>query len=214
MSDTIFKYPLDLTGIAVTNRVVNEPHTVSANSGRIFVPNYGPFFDNEHLSLVESGTGRVLLPNEDYVLVHYYREGSTAAAQAIYGAIRIIDPDFIGEVLYTGQQLGGEYSYSFYAIAQAVEAANQLNLELNWGELVGMPSRFPTEDHIHTAAAVYGLKSVVESLSEIARSIQNGSYSSQQLLLGQIRDKFAEFDTFTQALSDGFAQAADELALV
>jgi len=81
MAGTIFKYPLDLLGTSQTNKVTDEEHTIGAVRGRLFAADYGPFFGNSAV-VKDAATGKTLVPNVDYVLVHYYREASVATGQA------------------------------------------------------------------------------------------------------------------------------------
>jgi len=71
MTDTIFKYPLDLLGTSATNKVIDEAHTVGLTRARIFPSNYGPFYGSS-VTVVDAMTGKELTPNDQYVLVHFY----------------------------------------------------------------------------------------------------------------------------------------------
>lgn len=211
MSGTIFKYPLDLLGTSVTNKVIDEAHTIGALRGRLFAADYGPFFGATAV-VKDAVSGKILKPLQDYVLVHYYREASMATGQAIYTAVRIINPEVSTNILLTAQMIGGEFSYSLYAILQAIEDLTDDNRVVVWGEIIGTPSLFVPTPHLHSAYDLYGLKYLIESNYDIAAAIREGDAASRQLLLDQVRKKFTELDAFTMALTDCFREGAYELS--
>lgn len=214
MSDTVFKYPLDLTGVSAANRVVDEIHVIGSDINRMFVPDYGPFFFNSGLIIRDASNGRILDPKVDYTLAHYYREGSDAAGQAIYSVVRIINPAVSTHISFSAQMLGGEYSYSYYALAKAVESVNQSQIDVDWGALVGVPSRFAVDDHLHGPYSLYGMKHVVESMYKISAAIRDGNLATKDMMFSQIRSAFDGLDAFTKELADGHQRAADELSAI
>lgn len=211
MSGTIFKYPLDLLGTSPTNKVSDEAHTIGALRGRLFAADYGPFFGSTAV-VKDAVSGKELVPVKDYVLVHYYREASLASGQGIYTAVRIINPEVSTQILLTAQMIGGEFSYSLYAILQAIEDLTEDNRVVAWGDLIGVPSLFVPTPHLHSAYDLYGLKYLIESNYDIAAAIREGDTASRQLLLDQVRKKFTEVDAFTMALTDCFREGAYELS--
>jgi hypothetical protein len=213
MANTIFKYPLDLLGTSVNNRVVGEAHTIGTRVGRIFVADYGPFFGNSSVFL-DAATGRELVPVIDYRLVHTYKEAEQRAGQAVYTAVQIVNPDVGTEILATLQYVGGEFSYSYYAIKQALEALQNDNRQVAWGDLVGVPAMFAAAPHLHDIYDLYGLKYLIESNYDISAAIREGDVASRSLLLEQIRTKFASFDSFALSLAGCFQTGAAELAAI
>lgn len=190
MSSTIFKYPLDLLGTSKLNKVTDEEHTIGALRGRMFAADYGPFFGGSVI-VKDAVTGRELVPLVDYTLVHYYREASLAAGQAVYTAVRIINKAVSTRILLTAQMVGGEFSYSLYAILQAIEDLMDDDRVVAWGDLIGVPSQFVPTPHLHSAYDLYGLKYLIESNYDIAAAIREGDGASRQLLLDQIRKKLS-----------------------
>ena len=61
-------YPLDLTGAAPTNLVVNETHTFTTPPTRVFVPAGGPFYSTT-MQIRNNATNALLQPNSDYKLL-------------------------------------------------------------------------------------------------------------------------------------------------
>lgn len=213
MADTIFKYPLDLLGTSITNKVVGEAHTIGTRNGRIFVADYGPFFGNSAV-IIDAVTGRTLTPVTDYRLVHKYKEAVDRAGQPVYTAVQIVNPDVSTSILINCQYVGGEFSYSYYAIKQALEALMNDNRQVAWGDLVGVPSMFVPAPHLHDIYDLYGLKYLIESNYDISAAIREGDMASRSLLIQQIRDKFAAFDSFALQLAGCFQSGAAELAAI
>lgn len=214
MADTIFKYPLDLLGTSSTNKAIDESHTIGSVKGRIFVADYGPFFGNSTLILKDGVTGRVLVPNDDYALVHHYREATARTGQAIYTAVRITNPNVSTNILMTCQYVGGEFSFSTYALKQAIEELMNDDRPVYWGDLIGVPSQFVPAPHLHSAYDLYGMKYVVEAQVDVANAIREGDAASRALLLKQVQDKFLSFDSFAKQLADCFQAGATELAAI
>lgn len=193
MSDSIFKYPLDLTGTSPDNRVENEVHVIGNTTGRIFIADYGPFFGSSAV-VIDANTGHVLTPMTDYLLVHYYAEASERAGAGVYAGVRVINSSVGTNLLFSCQYVGGEYSYSYYALIQSIQALEEDDRSVTWGQLVGVPSEFNPTSHLHSAYDLYGLKSMVESQYDVAKAIRDGDTVSRELLLSQIRAKFDVWD--------------------
>lgn len=213
MADTIYKYPLDLLGTSPTNKAVDEAHTIGALRGRLFAADYGPFFGATAI-LKDAVTGRTLVPTVDYVLVHYYREAGLATGQSVYAAARIINPEVSTQIIMTCQYVGGEFSYSTYALKQAIEDLANDDRPIYWGDLIGVPSQFVPAPHLHSAYDLYGLKYLIESNYDISAAIREGDVESRQMLLDQVRTKFGQLDQFLLALAGNYRAAAAELSLI
>jgi hypothetical protein len=201
MANTIFKYPLDLLGNSINNKVVGEAHTIGTRVGRIFVADYGPFFGNSAV-FIDAATGAELKPVLDYRLVHKYKEASDRAGQAVYTAVQIVNPDVSTEILASVQYVGGEFSYSYYAIQQAIEALLNDNRQVNWGDLVGVPAMFAAAPHLHDVYDLYGMKYLVESEYDIAAAIREGDGASRTLLLKQLSDRDTYWNGVIQGMRD------------
>jgi len=213
MADTIFKYPLDLLGTSAANKVINEAHTIGTRKGRIFCANYGPFFGGS-VVLVDVVSGKTLKPIDDYKLVHYYKEAADRTGQAVYTAVQVSNLDVSTTLLFSAQMVGGEFSYSKYAIIQALEALQNDERPVAWGDLIGVPSQFVPSPHLHDAYDLYGMKYVVESNADVAAAIREGDAASRALLLEQINKRFVAMDSFCTSLADCFAAGAVELAAI
>lgn len=211
MADTIFKYPLDLSGTSPDNRVIDEGHTIGTTRARIFAADYGPFYGNSVI-VKDGDTGEELTALEDYVLVHYYREAAKASGQAVYAAVRIVNPDVSTNILFTAQMVGGEFSYSTYAIKQAIEDLLNDDRPVAWGDLIGVPAQFVPTPHLHSAYDLYGLKYLVEAQYDVAAAIREGDAASRQMLVDQMTQHRDGVDAFLTAVANAYGDAAAELA--
>lgn len=193
MTNPIFKYALDITATAVENKVVNEPYSVGAIRARIFVPSGGPFYGNS-TELYDAATGRKLIPRVDYRLLHYYEEASDRTLKPVYAAIQIINSEVSENLLLTTQYVGGEFSYVYYAIVQALEELQNDNRPIAWGDLIGVPAEFVPTNHLHDTRNTYGWRSMVDALTRVETAILQGSQTSMDLIVQTMNQKIAYID--------------------
>lgn len=194
MTPIIFKYPLDLECKLEGNKVEGEAHQVGTRTGRLFAPDYGPFFGNSVI-IIDADTGETLR-SDQYVLAHNYVDAERRAGQAVYAAVVIKDPDLGTNFLFSGHYVGGEFSYSYYAIKEAIEAIANDNRPVSWGDLIGLPSAWNPAPHLHSIYETYDWKTMIWAMEDVANAIREGDTASRQLLVEQMEDKLNEFDAF------------------
>lgn len=195
MVPIIFKYPLDLEGTSPTNKVINEAHTIGSLRGRLFAPDSGPFFGNS-VVVIDGDTGEELEANTQYKLAHYYHEASSRSGQPVYAAVAIVDPNIGTNILFTGQMVGGEFSYSYYAIKEALEALANDTRPVYWGELIGVPATFNPAPHLHSIYDTYDWMTMIWAQNDVAAAIREGDAASRALLLQQISMKLNQFEQY------------------
>lgn len=213
MSTTIFKYPLDLLGTSVTNKVVGESHTIGTRRGRIFVADYGPFFGNT-AKVTDGVTGRTLIPKTDYDLIHGYVEANRRTGQQVYAGVQITNPEVSTNLLFDCQYVGGEFSYSYYALKQAIEDLLNDDRPIKWGDLIGVPAMFVAAPHLHDVYDLYGMKFLIASNQDIASAIREGDAASRTMLLSQVSGRAKAQDAFALELAECFRRGAVELAQI
>jgi hypothetical protein len=190
----IFKYPLDLSGTSPDNKVVNESHVIGSRRGRLFAPDYGPFFNNTNLVLQDAVTGQNLLPNVDYKLIHLYDEATQATGQPVYAGVQIINPDIGTQIYFTGQYVGGEFSYSTAALKAMIDLLTGDDRPVYWGEIIGVPAYFNPTPHKHSIYETYRWENMIWAINDLGNAIRDGDTASRQLLVQQVTDKLLEFD--------------------
>jgi hypothetical protein len=194
----IIKYPLDLTGSASSNAIVNEPHTVPRGNSRGFALDYGPFY-SESLVITRPSTGETLKPHIDYIALHQYQEATLIAGQEICAAVLIINETIAEEFSVSYQVVGGGFSSSVSVIQELVEALELDNRAVAWGDIIGKLEAFPAAPHYHDLDDFYGFEYMVSALDRIEAAILHGDYYDHELLRQRIANLRAEL---LQAIDD------------
>ena len=194
----IIKYPLDLTGSASSNAIVNELHTVPRDNSRGFALDYGPFY-SESLVITRPSTGEILKPHIDYIALHQYQEATLIAGQEICAAVLIINETIAEELSVSYQVVGGGFSSSVPVIQELVEALQLDNRAVAWGDIIGKLEAFPAAPHYHDLDDFYGFEYMVSALDRIEAAILHGDYYDHELLRQRIANLRAEL---LQAIDD------------
>lgn len=194
----IIKYPLDLTGSASSNAIVNELHTVPRDNSRGFALDYGPFY-SESLVITRPSTGEILKPHIDYIALHQYQEATLIAGQEICAAVLIINETIAEELSVSYQVVGGGFSSSVSVIQELVEALQLDNRAVAWGDIIGKLEAFPAAPHYHDLDDFYGFEYMVSALDRIESAILHGDYYDHELLRQRIANLRAEL---LQAIDD------------
>ena len=151
----IIKYPLDLSGSNPTNLVLQEFHDIGPDTGRALVPQHGPFF-TESLVIVERITGRVLTPHDDYMVLQPYQEATRRTGKPVSAVIYIHSKSVADEIYIDYQVVGGEFSWSIFAIKQLIEDLDLDNRPAHWNDVIGRPLLFPPTPHLHPLSDTFG----------------------------------------------------------
>lgn len=195
----LFKYPLDLTGKATTNLVINEPHTIGSTKERAFVPNCGPFY-TDSVVVTRADTGEVLRPVDQYLLLQPYQEASIRTGLDVCSVVYVTDQTVGDEVLVSYQVVGGEFSWSVYALQEMLEALDLDQRPVNWGDIIGKPALYPPTPHLHDLGDTYGWEYIGEQLEYIRTAILQGDAASHD----ELRQQFQYMIDQVQAQIDGF----------
>ncbi len=186
----IYKYPLDLTGNSPNNLVLGEPHTLSPGVNRAVVPNYGAFF-SESLVVREKGTGRVLVPREEFKAVQLYQEATSQTGLEVTAALVITSEEVGDEIEIDYQAIGGEFSYSVTGLREILDDLDLDSRPVRWGDMLGKPGQFPPAPHLHDAGDLYGFEYLVESIDRLRHAIMMG----QEAALDELRQYIAHLET-------------------
>lgn len=208
---TIFKYPLDLRGTNPENFVVGEKHTIGSQHGRIFMAESGPFFGAK--TVVRDGVnGRVLAPVTDFLFVHAYREAMEATGEAVYCGVRVINPSVSTNIEIDVHYVGGEFSYSTFALFDMLEGLLNDDRTVEWGELIGVPNEWAPTPHLHSAYDLYAMKHLVAVTADIAAAIREGHSKAHEMLFDMLDSRIAVFESVIPALAKCYRDATVELA--
>lgn len=176
-SPPVIQLPLDLSGVAPTNKVVGERHTVAATGTRAFVTTRGPFY-TRGMIVRNRTTGAVLAPDVDYRPVHLFIEAALRAGQEVCSVVIILPACRATDIEIDYQAIGGEYSASVSAIAQMLDGLDLDNRTVKWGDIIGAPEYFPPTAHLHDIGDVYGFEYLVAVLEQIRRAILLGDQAA------------------------------------
>lgn len=107
-----YAYTYDPTGMEESNKVTNEVKPLSEvnNAWNCIIPLFAPFFRGS-LIVKHVETNRELKEGLDFYLGHFYKDGSTANKNQIFGSIMLLDNALAGSIRFEQyQSLGGRYT--------------------------------------------------------------------------------------------------------
>lgn len=183
---TLYRFPLDPTGVNTSNRVVNEPHTLVNRVVRAFAPYYGAYF-TESLIIRDVSTG-LTLTSSQYKTVELYEFPTGRYGKEICGVIMIVDASVSNNVEITYQALGGEYSNNSDAIISMINSLDLDNRPVNWPDLIGKPPGFEPAAHYHDIGDVYGFEYITHAIERLRTAILAGDGASHDELRRYIDD--------------------------
>jgi len=203
--------PLDTTGKAIGNRVVDESHTLVNRAVRMAVTEYGAFYA-ESLAVKDRATGK-FLTKKQFRASEMLVEETAQYGRRICTVVLVTDPTVSNDILVTYQALGDWNNYS----------KSQLNIELmklgtgsegiDWNDLVDKPSSFPPAAHLHHASEVYGAEYLDDALMRVRNAATMGDTLTRERLVEYIRTKVMEavdkVDSTTTALLAEHKEHAD-----
>lgn len=208
---TIFKYPLDLEGKNPDNCVTGEKHIIGSQRGRILIAESGPFFGTK-TTVIDGLTGLPLVPVQDFLFVHAYREAMEATGEAVYCGVRIINPDVSTNIELNVHYVGGEFSYSTFALFDMLHALENDDRSVHWGELIGVPNEWAPTPHLHSAYDLYAMKHLVAATSDIATAIREGYSAAHGMLFSMLDGRIAVFESIIPTLTQCYRDATVELS--
>lgn len=166
-------YVFDETGTLAANKIVNEPHVITAINGVdhfVFKPQATPFYGAS--LVITNPNNDILTEGVDYQLTHHWQQAADVVGQPIYGTVMLIDPNSVaGTYKLQYQTLGGDY----------VDTPANLILEgyFNQVAILGIdwstaPVVFPPTQHTHPVSGLNGMAQIINRLDAIELAIQNG----------------------------------------
>lgn len=203
MAPVIVKYPLDLTGENPGNKVVGEPKVLRTTRTRVICTNYGAFY-SKSLVLRDVTNNRQLVPGVDFYTGWLYQIPTKQTGEEVCALIVVTNPDVSTNVTVDYQVLGGEYSYSYDAIVQMIEALDLDNRPVEWGNIINKPDAFAAAPHLHDVGDVYGFEYVVQAIHNLTQAIQLGSAASEK----QIYTYIDNADNYLNNKIDNVARTA------
>lgn len=179
-------YPLDQSGVAPSNLVTDEIHTVSSsqyNDHHIVVPNFAPFFvDNFRMKIRVNGVERALVEDVDYSFALSYVTGTRTNGKNMYGGITLHNLEANGILILEYQTLGGDQVCDrLYILTLLADRAYNPRTTI-WDILTNVPNALPPKPHYQDYDTIFGQEAVVAKLGEIRDAIiANSSLTADQI---------------------------------
>ena len=167
-----YKYPLDVTGTAITNYIGGELHILDSDSSQLVVFRSGAFF-TKSIRIYDWVTEVDLVEDTDYKFRCFYKEATLACNAEIATVIEFTDPTRVGSYGISGQVVGGEFSYNNAIIIGLLLDLIEDNRNVDWDEIKNMPILWDPSYHMHLADTdIYGTGGMTKGMERIEEAIQ------------------------------------------
>lgn len=179
-------YPLDLSGVAPTNLVNDELHSVNEAQFRDYyfiVPQFPPFYvDNFQLSLVSGSSVTLLNEDVDYSFALPYVTGTRHTGKQMYGAVTLHNLQMNGILKTRYQTVGGDQVADRLVVLSALADKAYNPRTTIWDTLTEVPNAFPPVPHYQDYDDFKGQDAVVQKLAEVRDAIlANSSLTSEKI---------------------------------
>lgn len=180
MRKILMKYPLDLSGKSATNLVIGEVHNVDDPRKKALCTNWGPFY-TDSIVIRNAVTGTILKPLEDYLVLQPYQEVIEKTGLNVCSVVYIKNVTVVS-VQIDYQVVGGEYSWTTYALRELLDSLDLDNRPVAWGDVIGKPAHYPPTPHLHDLGDTYGWEYIAQQLEGVRSAILTGDEESHQEL--------------------------------
>lgn len=188
-----YAYPEDTTGLAPSNKVVNEPQTLTVENHltyRTIIPTFAPFYlNNLELRHVVGNSSVPLVKDVDYTVCLPYLGASDMVGKLIYGGLNILNNNLQGTILVTYQTLGGKWVADPAWIAERLADIIHNVRVVAWDQITNVQEIFPPLDHTQPYTDLTGHKELIDKVDEVRQAIvdvgQNGNPSLAAHILDQ-----------------------------
>lgn len=174
MSDPVL--PFDPTGLASTNYVEDEVHTLTEINDatyRLIVPTFAPFY-LDNFKFVHRDSAGVLTPlieDVDYSLCLPYIGATRSIGKMLYGGISVNRTFLNGTIEISYQSLGGDWcGDAQYVLDRIAERIYNPRITV-WDVVTNKVNQFPPINHDQNLDYVFGHQSLVDSINSIADKV-------------------------------------------
>lgn len=163
-------FPVDLLGIAPSNKISGEVRKIVVNGDRIFIPTGGPFFTKS--LKVWAGT-TLLTVKKDYQAIDLNRDATIDSGKEVCNAIQIKHAATTFTLEY--QVIGGEYTDMAEELASFIKGTpiNDLT-KLDYSKVLYKPLVFPPSAHNHVATDWIGYGESIALLDQVKSAASVG----------------------------------------
>lgn len=204
------QYPYDDTGENQNNRVAGEVHDLDQAPVRVFAPNHGPFYTENH-ALVDTATNQPLDPETDYKLVALEQEATLYTGKEVCALVAITNPSVGNTVAFTYQVVGGQFSTSTQSIQDLIDLLQSDSRAVEWGQIINLPTQFPPSGHLHDINDVYGWQYIILALQDIRNAILSGDQVLWDQVYAYLDRKVAEVTDQVTAVNESLLPFAQHM---
>lgn len=203
--------PLDWTAAQPNNRTKSELHNISSQFDlpyRIMVLDKGYFY-LKNLILMDN-TGRVLSPETDYITLAMEPEVTRKTGITACAVIAITNPSVGNYIYIDAQMVGGKYcSLNEAILATAANVIQVANRPVKWENLVGKPSSYRPNGHLHALWELFGFTPQTEIIHRMTTAM-NGMATTE---FNNLYSEFlTQFNRVTGGLEDLDARLQTHIA--
>lgn len=208
----VVSYPIDYTGQAASNLVVNEPQVLTVINDdpfRYFVPNFAPFYVTNFKIVGKNATGAdiTLKYGIDYEFSMKYIGATRAIGQTVYGGITIINRQIQNMVYVTYQCLGGKYSADRNYVIQTIAENNYNPRMVAWDQVTSIQETFPPTPHAQDLDTFTGLRDLIDCINSLTAKVGTTPDPLKDVLYKHILDENDPHKTL-RLVGDTFATQA------
>ena len=171
--EPINKYPFDSTAESPTNFFQDERHVIEPDGYKTRVVRAGPFY-SETLVVRTPSSIEPLERGKDYLVKYLFEDATLKTGKEVHIAISMVDPNWHGELLISGQVVGGMYSSLYPTVVDVVNGIRKNYENVDYNDLTNLPTAFPPVSHPHHVNDLTGMETLIEAVRENNRAM-NGS---------------------------------------
>lgn len=186
-------YPIDYTGQAASNLVVDEPQVLTVTNSdpfRYIIPNFAPFYVNNFKIVAKSATGSdiILKHGIDYDFNMKYIGATRAIGLVVYGGVTIINRNIQGTVYITYQCLGGKYSADRNYVIQTIAENNYNPRMVAWDQVTSIQETFPPTQHAQDLDTFTGYRDLIDAINSLTAKIGTTPEPLKEMLFQHVLD--------------------------
>lgn len=194
--------PLDTSGKALSNRVINEPHTLLPRRFRALVLNQGAFY-TEGSIFTDATTGRKLDVGIDYRYIVPYQSLTLFYGREVVGGIIIINAEVSNSITATYQAVGSDYIYNIPALEELLSTDNNSEVSKSFLDLQNRDLQVVPTPHMHSLGDGIGFEYLVFAIEAMCRVITYGDGKILASMFDRIDIKLQEIAQTAKTRQDG-----------
>jgi len=168
--EPIIKYPFDSTAESPTNYFQNESHVIEPDGQKTIVVRAGPFYSDKLIVHTPSSI-EPLVRGDDYHVKYLFEDATLKTGKEVHIAISMVDPNWHGELLISGQVVGGDYSHLYPTVVDIVNEIRKNYETVSYHDLEDLPTAFPPVSHPHDVNDLTNMDELIAAIKENSQSL-------------------------------------------